>query len=292
MTINFIFFGSSRLSVIVLEELHKVGLIPRLIVTTPDKPQGRKQIMTPNVVRQWAIENNVATITPEKFDGETIQKLTAHHASVFIVASYGKILPKEVIDLPPAKTLNLHPSLLPAYRGASPLQSAMLDDTKNTGITIMHMDEKMDHGPIVIQKKVTILEWPTYDEFEEMAAIKGTELLIQILPNWIEGDLKTTEQNHTAATYTKKFTKEDGSIDEITDPYRIFRMIQAFHTWPHAFFTHRHNERNIRVKITRASFSEGKLSIEKVVPEGGREISYEDFIRGYGKPKLAINTDH
>lgn len=292
MNINFIFFGSSRFSIIVLNELKKLNLIPALIVTTPDKPQGRKQIITANVVKQWAIENNVAVITPEKFDSEIINKLKAQNCEVFIVASYGKILPNEVINIPPTKTLNIHPSLLPQYRGASPLQSAILNDTKNTGVTIMRIDEKMDHGPIIAQEKVEIAEWPIYDKFEEIMAFYGTELLAKNLPDWISGKITEKEQDHQVATYTKKFTKEDASIDQITDPYLAFRTIQAFDTWPKAFFTHEHNGKNIRVKIINAFFQNGRLLIKDVIPEGKNEMSYADFVRGYGKPKLAINIDY
>ncbi|MEN9524306.1 MAG: hypothetical protein RL536_375 [Candidatus Parcubacteria bacterium] len=281
-TIKYAFFGSSRFSVIVLDEMQKLGYIPTLVITTPDKPQGRKLVITPNPVKIWAVEKNIKFLTPEKLDTEFIQSLKNESCELFIVASYGKILPDALINIPPRKTLNIHPSLLPKYRGASPLQSAILDDTKNTGVTIMRIDEKMDHGPIVAQKQVTINEWPTYEDFEIIMASEGAKLLATILSDWSAGKIEEIEQDHSLATYTQKTSKEDGLIDLEGDPYFNFRKSQAYHEWPQAYFFVEHSGSKIRVKITSASFGSGKLVIEKVIPEGGKEMGYADFLSGYG----------
>ncbi len=278
---NFIFFGSSQFSIFVLDELAKLGFTPSAIVTTPDKPQGRKLIMTPNVVKTWSLNHGIKVYDPAKIDANFIEILKAESADVFIVASYGKILPKNLIELPPGNTLNIHPSLLPQYRGASPLQAAILNDTKHTGVSIMRIDEEMDHGPIVAQKEITVNEWPTYEVFEEMMAREGAILLATILPDWIAGKIAEKEQDHSAATYTKKSKKEDGLIDLSGDPYVNFRKIQAYHQWPQAYFMISKNSKDMRVKITAASFSGGKLVIEKVIPEGKNEMSYSDFQSGF-----------
>ncbi len=307
-TINFAFFGSSRLSVIVLDELKKLGCIPSLIVTTPDKPQGRKLILTPNVVKTWAIENNIKVVDPAKLDTTFIEnlKLNIDNYPLFIVASYGKIIPNAIIEMPVHKTLNIHPSLLPQYRGASPLPTAILEDTKITGVSIMQLDAEMDHGPIIVQKSINIndhfKDWPTYEDFEEFMAKEGAKLLAKILPDWVAGKIKPKEQDHSKATYTKKITKEDAelklSVDELKNSSTIsskkacdiFRKIQAYHQWPQAYlFIERVDEngisRKIRIKISEASFigdsSNGKLVINKVIPEGKKEMSYESFARGY-----------
>lgn len=279
--INFAFFGSSRLSVIVLDELSKIGLKPSFIITTPDKPQGRKLVMTPNVVKTWAIEHGIEVLDPAKIDAEFIGLLKKKTCDVYVVASYGKLFPEELLYIPPRKTLNIHPSLLPKYRGASPLPTAMLDDDKNTGISIMRLDKEMDHGPIVAQKNITVSEWPTYEDFEEMIAREGARLISSVLPDWIEGKIQEKEQDHSKATYTRKFTKEDGLIDLNDDPYSNFRKIQAFHQWPQAYFLIKKNGEDVRVKVISASFRNGKLTIEKVIPEGGKEMSYKDFQSGY-----------
>lgn len=283
--IKFAFFGSSRFSTVVLDKLASLGFLPAVIITTPDKPQGRKLVMTENVVKTWANGKDIKVYDSAKLDDTFIEKIAADNTEVFIVASYGKILPEKLIHIPPRKTLNIHPSLLPKYRGASPLQSAILDDSKKTGLSIMRIDEKMDHGPILAQKEVTIEEWPTYEEFETRMATEGAELLASILPDWVAGKIEEKEQDHASATFTKKMTKEDGLIDLSDDPYLNFRKIQAYHEWPQAFFFIDHNEKKTRVKITSASFKNGNLQIEKVIPEGGKEMDYRDFESGYIKTK-------
>jgi methionyl-tRNA formyltransferase len=280
--IKYVFFGSSQMSLYVLDELEKAGYIPSAVVTTPDKPVGRKQVITPTPVKKWALSRNIKVYDPVKLDGEVIAALKKESADVFIVASYGKLIPAEVISIPPHQTLNVHPSLLPKYRGASPLQSAILDDAKDTGVTIMRIDELMDHGPIVMQKQIHVPEWPVYEVFEEMMAREGGKMLASIVPRWLSGTIKEREQDHAAATHCRKFTKEDGEIRQ-DDPYANFRKIQAFHAWPGTYFFIEKNGAKMRVKITAASFEHGRLNIEKVIPEGGKEMSYADFRRGYEK---------
>jgi len=290
--INFAFFGSSRLSVIVLDELEHADYVPSCIVTTPDKPKGRKLILTETPVKTWAKKRNIPVLDPVKLDSTFIQSLNLQSKEnewdLFVVASYGKIIPKTVFDIPTHKTLNIHPSLLPKYRGASPLQSAILDDAKETGVTIMRIDEQMDHGPIIAQKSIHIIDWPVYEKFEEDIAREGARLLREIIPDWIARNIEEKVQIHEDATLTKKISKEDALINLSDDAYTNFRKIQAFHEWPIAYFLHKHHGKEIRVKITDASFANGKLTILKVIPEGGKEISFEDFERGYGK---IVGTD-
>lgn len=278
---RFIFFGSSRFSVIVLDELERLGFVPSCVVTTPDKPAGRKLALTPTPVKQWAMKRGIKTFDPAKLDNVFAESLKEEECGLFIVASYGKIIPGSTIDLPPHKTLNIHPSLLPKYRGASPLQSAILDDAKKTGVTIMRIDQQMDHGPIVAQEEVTVNEWPAYEEFEELMAKKGAALLAKTLPDWVAGKIQEREQEHSQATYTKKITKEDGLIDLNGDPYLNFRKIQAFHEWPQAYFFLDHKGKKIRVKAIQASFKDGRLDIQRVLPEGAKEMAYADFLKGY-----------
>ncbi len=303
--IKFAFFGSSRLSAIVLDELERAGFVPTCIVTTPDKPKGRKLAIAPNIVKDWATRKDIPVYDPPKLDHDFIEKLKAEHCDLFVVASYGKIIPQAVIDLPAHKILNIHPSLLPKYRGPSPLPSAMLDDEKKTGVTIIRLDAEMDHGPIVAHEEVVVDAWPTYEDFEEMMARRGARLLARILPDWVGGKIKEVEQDHSKATYTKKIVKEDGLIDVVDlasntpreRAYAAFRKIQAFHAWPQVYFfverggradrqTGNEQSKKVRVKITGASFDEkaapghSGLIIEKVIPEGKKEMSYQDFLRG------------
>lgn len=294
--IKFAFFGSSRFSVIVLDELAKLGFKPELIVTTPDKPVGRKLVMTPNIVKTWGLNNSIKVIDPVslKTANDQIRELSnAEQIDLFVVASYGKIIPKSIIEIPKWKTLNIHPSLLPKYRGASPLQSAILNDDKDTGVSIMQIDEEMDHGPIIAQESVHIEEWLNYKDFEEIMAKAGANLLVKTIPLWVSGKIVVKEQDHDNATYTKKIQKSDGeipsSIISKTESESAFRnaflKIQAFHEWPIAYFMIKHNGKSLRIKITQASWNNsnetGKLQIEKVIPEGSKEMSWDDFKRGY-----------
>lgn len=278
---KFAYFGSSKVSIYVLDELGKAGFVPDIIVTTPDKPQGRGMKMTMNVVKAWAVEKGVKVYDPAKLDPQFAETLRQEACDLFIVASYGKIMPAVFVNMPPKKTLNVHPSILPRYRGAAPLPTSILEDAKKTGVTIMRMDEEMDHGPILAIKEVEIREWPIYEEFEEMMAREGGRLLASILPDWLAGRIEEKEQDHSKATYTKKIRKEDALIDLRADPYGNFRKIQAYHEWPTAYFLAEKNGKELRVKITSARFESGRLIIEKVIPEGKNEMGYADFLSGY-----------
>ena len=298
--IPFAFFGSSDFSIYVLDALKAKGFLPSLIITTPNKPRGRGLALTPTIVKLWAQKNNISVLDPAKFDDAFLEQLKKYSIGslnppaggarwpLFVVASYGKIIPEAIIDLPEHKTLNVHPSLLPKYRGASPIQSAIIDDAKDTGVSIIRLDKEMDHGPIVAVENIHFDEWPIYEKVEEKLGVIGGDLLAKILPDWIDGKIKEVEQDHSQATFTKKIVKEDGLLDPAdlkpdapTDrAYLAFRKIQAYHSWPGAyFFVERKNpSKKIRVKITSASWHDNSLVIEKVIPEGKREMLYKDFL--------------
>ena len=252
---KFAFLGTSKFSILVLEELKE---LPSLIITEPDKPKGRGLKLTPNPVKIWAVKNNVKYIHDYNIKEEY---------DLFVVASYGKIISKNILDIPKYGTLNVHPSLLPKYRGASPIQSQILNDEKEVGVTIMLVDEKMDHGPIVKQKKVIIENWPIRaSELENVLAKEGGKLLSTVMNGWTE----VKEQNHKKASFCKKITKEDGLIDFNDDPYKNYLKILAFDIWPRAYFF-KDGKRNI---ITKAEYIDNKLIIKKVIPEGGKERNY------------------
>jgi len=291
--IKIAFFGSSDFSVIVLDELKKNGILPELVVTTPDKPQGRKMILTPTPVKKWANENSIECTEPNKLkDPAFISKITEYN--LFIVASYGKIIPKEVIEIPEYKILNIHPSLLPKYRGSSPIQEQILNNEKEVGVTLMQIDEGMDHGAIISQKKVEIKNWPVgFKTLQEILAKEGSNLLSLTLPDWIKGKIKTEEQDHSKATFTKKVEKKDGLIDlNNGDQFKNYLKILAYEEWPRAFFEMQKKndpsslkssdkiEEKIKVIITKASWNNDILEILRVIPEGKKEMDYKDFLRG------------
>ncbi len=282
MNKHLIFFGTDDFATIILDELKGKGILPTLIITSPDKPQGRKLILTPPPVKVWAEENNIEYWQPEHLDTDFIQKLTAYMPIIDlgIVASYGKIIPQDIISLPKHKTLNVHPSLLPKLRGASPIQSALLYEDK-TGVSIMRIDEKMDHGPLLAQEEYQTSAWPIESgKLERDLAHQGGALLATIIPQWIKDKLQEQEQDHSNATYTKKIIKKDGLLDLSDSPEKNLRKIKAFSEWPRAYFFTQRNGKEIRIIVTDAIIQNGELSFLRVIPEGKKEMSYEEFLKG------------
>ncbi len=279
---KFIFFGTSRFSVIILDTLHKRGLLPALIVATPDKPQGKKLTLTPPPSKIWAEAHGIPVYQPDSLKGAAVEeKVKETGADVAVVASYGKIIPESVISLFPKGMLNVHPSLLPNLRGASPLQSALLGDMKHTGVSIMLLDAEMDHGPLVAQKEITVQNWPLhYENLETLLGDEGGNLLANILPDWVADKIEAIPQDHSLATYTKKIEKSDGEVQLAGDPYKNFLKIRAFSEWPGTFFFADRKGTKIRVIVKDAEFKDGKLELKRVLPEGGKEMAYEDFLRG------------
>lgn len=285
MKINFAFFGTSDFSVVVLNELKKTGWLPTLIITAPDKPKGRGLKLTPLPVKLWALANKIDFIQPEKLDSNLCYKLQVTSYKIFVVASYGKIIPREILDIPEHGALNIHPSLLPKYRGASPIQAQILNDEKNIGVTIMLMDEKMDHGPLLAQREFLISnsqflnKTPTAKELSEKLAAEGGKLLAETLPKWLAGEITPIPQNNSEATFTKKFEKKDGEID-LNGGKKTWLAYQALSSTVGVFFFVKHNDRIIRVKVTGAEFRDEKFIPKRVISEGKKEMDYEDFLRG------------
>lgn len=269
---NFAFFGTDEFSVKVLETLKNRGLIPSLIVTTPDRPKGRKMVLTPPATKVWAMENNISYIQPERLKNFEFPTKTW---DIFIVASYGKIIPQTILDIPQKGTLNIHPSLLPKYRGATPLESAILSEDLETGVTIMLVDSLMDHGPILAQV-TTPLDSKWYEELRDELAETGANLLADILPDWLASSLEAKEQNHEQATFTKKVTKEDGHIDLTDDPVLKFKKIRAYTPWPGAHFFTDRNGKQTRITIKKAHLTNDALVIDRVIPEGKPEMDWKD----------------
>jgi methionyl-tRNA formyltransferase len=279
--IKFVFFGTSMFSVFVLNELKKSGFLPFTVVTFPDRPKGRKLIPSPNVVKTWAQVNNINIIETLTLKDTSIQnKLKDLDANIFVVASFGRILPKEVIYMPIYKTLNVHPSLLPRLRGPSPIQEAILSEEK-TGISIMRLDEGMDTGPILAQEEISIPNWPIYyKEAEEILGSAGGKLLSEVLPLWIDGKLKEIPQDNSSATKTRMIARMDGDITNDSSEIAL-KKIKAFEVWPRTFkfFTKKDGSKELLI-IRRAEIIDGNLVPTVVIPAGRNEMKYEDYLRG------------
>ena len=270
-TPTFIFFGTSEFSVYVLRSLEEYNLLPQAVVTFPDKPEGRHLILTPNPVKQWAQDHHIKIIESLKFKTPEFEEvLKIENADVFVVASFGKILPDNIIYMPPFKTLNVHPSLLPKLRGPSPIQGAIIHENE-TGVSIMRLSDKMDGGPILLQKKVEFSSWPIpYSEAEEMLGKIGGEILAEVLHKLGTTQYPEIEQDHSQATYTHMIQKSEGDISS-DSPDMALRKINAFEKWPRT--------RLGDLIITNAHIENGELIIKKVIPPGKKEMLYNDYLR-------------
>lgn len=281
--LKFVFFGTPDVASLTLEILKQNGYLPELIVTAPDRPQGRKMIITPPPVKTWAIENNIPYIQPEDIRGLGASPHVRHvgnHMSdmwennikpdLFIVVAYGKILPEELIKLPKYGSINIHYSLLPKYRGASPVESAILNGDKETGITIQQMEYKMDAGPIIATEVVSINEDEKAPDLRKRLIEIGGELLVKTLPDFVEGKIKQIPQDETKATHCRKIKKEDGLIDLNDAAQKNYDKFRAYAHWPRTYFF----RDNKRIIITDAKIENGTFVIKKVIPEGGKETNY------------------
>jgi methionyl-tRNA formyltransferase len=284
---KFVFFGTGTLAEHALQTMLEEGFIPELVVTKPDSKIGREQKLSSPAILHLAKINGVKTYQPESLKNlPPDSPLLSHEYDLFIVASYGKIIPDTVLDIPSLGTLNIHPSLLPKHRGPTPIESALLQNEKTLGISIIFLDEQVDHGPVLIQREYADFEtFPdgTTDFFEGRAGVRGAELLIEVLPDYISGSIQVAEQNHSEATFTKKFTKETGLVDVSWPMQKILNVYRACTPWPGCFFIHKHKDKDLRVKITKMSILGTDIIIDSVVPEGKREMSYESFKNGYLK---------
>lgn len=272
--LQFVFFGTGDVSKETLDILKENGYIPSFIVTSPDRPQGRKMILTPPLVKVWAEENNILYIQPEKLDTEITEKLKSLNSDLFIVVAYGKIMSEEIIKVPRLGSINIHYSILPRWRGASPVESALLNGDKVTGITIQQMEYKMDTGPVIALEKLEIGKDEKAQELRKRLIKAGGSLLVKMLPTILDGKLQPTVQEEEEATYCKKIKKEDGLVDIVKeDPEVLYNKFRAYAHWPRIFYF----KEGKRIIISDASLEDGKFVIKKVIPEGKKEITWQEF---------------
>jgi methionyl-tRNA formyltransferase len=227
-----VFFGSSHFSEKILAALSiKYEIV--LVITQSDKPVGRKKIMQQTPVALLAKKLNLPLIKPENLKSEETAALIENSkADLFVVVAYGKIIPQQILDFPQMGAINIHASLLPKYRGASPIHSALLNGDKETGITIMLMDAQMDHGPVLSKGALAIDDKDTFPELEKKLAILAEKLILTALPKFISGKLKAKTQEHQQATYTKIINRQDGEINWNRPAFEIYNKYRAYIIWP------------------------------------------------------------
>jgi methionyl-tRNA formyltransferase len=292
-----IFVGTTEFGIPTLEKLKTLFEIP-LIITQPDRPTGRKQTLTPPPIKLWAQKNNIQVSQPEKISDvkSNIKELTP---DILLVAAYGQIIPAEILNIAKMGSVNIHGSVLPKYRGPTPIQTAILNNDKDTGITLLKMDEKIDHGPIITAVHIPIRENENFITLYSRLAELSADLCIKSLPDYIDGKLIPREQNHSAATFTKLIAKDDGRIKWTNSAQMIHQQVLALNPEPGTWT--RLEEKSVKILKTEllienkielagklyrsgenlavkcADFS---LKLIEVQPEGKKPMPGSDFLNG------------
>lgn len=300
---NIVFMGTPDFALPALDAIDASGHSLLAVVTQPDRPKGRGQKMAYSPVKEWALKKGVPVLQPSKARSAAfVEELGALAPDLIVTAAYGQILPKAILDIPPKGCINVHASLLPCYRGASPIQQALMDGCERTGVTIMYMDESMDTGDILLQKAVDIGEDMTCEALHDRLSALGGECVARILPEFEKGKPVGTPQAHGQASYCAKINKDMGLIDWRQDADCIRRMVCALTPWPGAcarsedqmlkvlsvalcedgkgyapgdVYTFNEKE-GIRVKCGK-----GSLRITRIQAPGKRPMDDTEFIKGY-----------
>jgi len=280
--LNFAYFGTPDVASRTLEILYTAGYMPKIIITSPDRKSGRGMEMHESETSKWAREHNIPCLKPEKIDGAFIEVLKKEfeklEITLSIVVAYGKILPETLIKHPKLGTVNIHYSLLPMYRGASPLEACLLAGDTVTGVSIQQMAYKLDSGAIINESQLGINIEDTKKILRDKLIKLGGESLCEILPKIESGDIDPKIQNENLATYCSKITKEDGEINIEGDARKNYNKYRAYYGWPGVYFFTKKHGKKIRVKITKAKYENNSFIIEQVIPEGKKETDYKNFL--------------
>ncbi|MFQ5987725.1 MAG: methionyl-tRNA formyltransferase [Dehalococcoidia bacterium] len=299
-----VFMGAPEFSVPILERLLLGEHELVSVYTHPDRPAGRGRALVFSAVKKVALERGLKVLQPASFkEPVAIEFLARLRPDVIVVAAFGRILPGEVLAMPPFGCINLHPSLLPRHRGPSPVQGAILAGDDWTGVTMMLMDEGVDSGPILSQRKVAIEPQDTTESLTKELAQVAAQLLEETLPLWLSHSLSPRPQGEEGATYTKLFSKEEGEIDWHLGAVEIWRRVRAFHPWPGCYTRWQGKilkildatpiaggrdlepGRVIAVAPGQGAAlgvetGEGVLGLLRIQLEGRRAMTVEEFLRG------------
>ncbi|MBI4330816.1 MAG: methionyl-tRNA formyltransferase [Chloroflexi bacterium] len=251
---NIVFMGTPDFAVPVLRALIDSGYSIAGVYTAPDKPRGRGQGLAISPVKKLALSCKLPLFQPPglRSSGE-VDALRALSPELIVVAAYGLILPRDVLAAPRRGCLNVHPSLLPRYRGPSPVSAAILAGESTTGVTIMLLDEGMDTGPVLARKEEPVLPEDTTGSLTERLAGLGAHLLLETIPLWAAGKITPAPQDNSRASYSKTLRKEDGEIDWSDHAERISRQVRAFQPWPGSYTFWKGKRLNVRQVSLAAS---------------------------------------
>jgi methionyl-tRNA formyltransferase len=228
-----VFFGTPEFAVPTLEALVEAGKKPLLVVTNPARPVGRGQEVQDPAVAETAKELGLEVAQPESVKDEAfVERMRSLAPDAFVVVAFGQIFPPELLEVPKQGAINVHASLLPKYRGASPIQSALANGEKKTGITTMLMEEELDSGPILLQEEVEIRHDETAGELSERLAKVGAQLLVETLDQHGKGKIKQRKQREESSSYASKFSKDDGRMNWALEADELYNRMRAFDPWP------------------------------------------------------------
>jgi len=301
-----IFMGTPPFAADILSKLFKNGYDVASIFTQPDKKVGRRQEIYFSSVKKLALENKIRIFQPDSLkNGEVVKNIKEINPDLIVVAAYGKILPKEILEIPRFGCLNVHASLLPKFRGASPIQNAILAAEKETGVTLMLMSEKMDAGDILAQNYIKIDDSDTAETLTQKLSRLGAKVLVENLPQWISGKIKPEKQDEKLATYCRPIRREDGLVDWKKTAPEIYNQWRAFQPWPGVYAVAKLKNETKRIKLveiaidlaagsggkpgkvieynqrTAVQTGKGVVFLKKVQLEGKKAVDVDDFQRGH-----------
>ena len=297
-----VFMGTPDFSVETLKQIIAAGHEVSLVVTQPDRPRGRGKKPSYSPVKEFAVEHNIPCFQPEKIRDEScIEILERENADIFVVVAFGQILPQRILDIPKYGCMNVHASLLPAYRGAAPIQWSVINGDPETGVTTMRMDAGMDTGDILLQERIRIAPDETGGSLFDKLAAAGGALCVKTLEQIQDGSIHPIRQDHEAATYTRMISKKDGQIDFSLPARQIECLIRGMNPWPSAYtyidqkilklwnadviIPKEQYEPGEVFDVTKDSFcvAAGKdaLKILSLQLEGKKRMDTADFLRGF-----------
>ncbi|MBA7710943.1 Methionyl-tRNA formyltransferase [subsurface metagenome] len=309
-----VFMGSPEFAVPSLERLILNQYQVVAVYTQPDKPAGRGRSLVATPVKRAAIASKLPVVQPASLKkAETVTQLTDFHPDVMVIAALGQILPQSVLDLPRYGCINIHPSLLPKFRGASPIASAILAGEEFTGVSLMLMDKGLDTGPILGRAQISISPQDTTGSLTAKLSLIAAQLLLEVLPCWVKGEIEPQSQNEAEATYSAQISKGEGEIDWHLSAVDIWRRVRAFQPWPGCYTSWQGKRLEIIeavplpgeetleagrvVALNRESVAfgvcagNGVLGVSKVQLEGKRVMPADEFLRGQRQFIGAILSD-
>ncbi len=273
------FFGTPYVARDTFMKLVASGFAPEVVITNNDTKQGRGQTLQMCVTKVWATDAKIPTFSPSTIDDVAIEEIKKYNCDYAVVVAYGKILPQALIDTFPKGILNIHYSLLPKYRGASPVESALLNGETVTGVTIQKLVLAMDAGDIIAQKELTIGKDETALLLKERLITLGTEMLVETLPLFETNEVTFISQNHEKATFAKKIKKEERELKISENSQENWNKYRAYAESPGTHFFVQKNGKPTRVKIVSAELTDGIFTPLRVIPEGKKEMDFTAFLK-------------